>query len=134
MLLLLLSLVWALVEWPAPLVHVRWREGVTEPERRQHEQTLSLANGRPVDGAWRYELVSPRSATVSAILSHRAVQDTHQIDRDRMAISDDAGHGTVRVWWAGPFEGLDGPLAFRTVFGLVALATLVCGRRLGSLW
>ncbi|NOT45785.1 MAG: hypothetical protein HOP14_14385, partial [Acidobacteria bacterium] len=117
-----LGLAWATLEAPAPVVNVRWQEDVTPAARREAERTLHLARAEEADGTWRYELASPRSATIAAIVAHPGVEDTHNIDRGTATLSPDAGRGTLRVWWAGPFIGERGRVQFRVLFGLIGAA------------
>ena len=124
--LIVLGVTWALFERPAPYVNVRWRGGLSAEARRTAEIHLYLENGEPAGEAWRYELASPRPADIAAIIRHPDVQDTHRIDRGDATISADAGRGTLRVWWAGPFKGARGRLAFRVVFAVIGVVTLVC--------
>ena len=124
--LIVLGLSWAIFERPAPFVNVRWRDGLSPDARREAEIALYLENGEPAGEAWRYELASPRTADIAAVIGHPAVRDTHRLDRPHAAISADAGRGTLRVWWAGPFKGARGRAQFRTVFAVVGALTLLC--------
>jgi hypothetical protein len=125
-LLILLSISWAVFERRAPFVNVRWRDGLSTEARRQAEIQLYLENGEPAGEAWRYELASPRTADIAAIIVHPDVQDTHRIERHNATISADAGRGELRVWWAGPFKGAHSRLEFRAVFGVIGIITLFC--------
>lgn len=122
---IVLGLAWAVLERQAPLVNIRWRDGLSAEARRQAETQLLLARGEPADGAWRYELTSPRSADIAAIIAHPNVQDTHRIDRDHATLSPEAGRGTLRVWWAGPFRGGGSRGESRVVFAAIGLITLI---------
>ena len=125
-LLVLLCVAWAVLERPAPFVNIRWREGLSVDARRAAESQLYLENGELSEGAWRYELTSPRSSEIAAIIAHPDVVDTHRIDRGNATLTADAGRGTTRVWWAGPFKGAGSGVQFRVVFGAIALFTLLC--------
>jgi len=125
-LLVLLCVAWAVFERPAPLVNIRWRDGLSADDRSRVERQLYLENGQLSEGAWRYELTSPRSTEIAAIIAHPDVRDTHRIDRDHATLTADAGTGALRIWWAGPFKGARSGAEFRAVFGVVALVTLLC--------
>lgn len=122
--LIVLCLAWAVFERPAPYVNVRWRDDLSVEARRKAETELYLENGERSEEAWRYELASPRTADIAAIIGHSAVQDTHRIERGNATISADAGHGALRVWWAGPFKGARSALEFRVLFGLIGIVTM----------
>ncbi len=124
--LVVLALAWVLLERPAPIVNVRWREGLSVEARQRAESALQLMKGEPTEDAWQYELASPRSADVAALLQHPSVASTGHIDPGARKVSDDAGRGSVRVWWAGPFRGVRGRKEFRAAFAVVAALTLTC--------
>jgi hypothetical protein len=125
-LLVLLCVTWSLFERPAPFVNIRWREGLSVEARRTAESQLYLENGQLSEGAWRYELTSPRSSEIAAIIAHPDVVDTHRIDRGNATLTADAGRGMLRVWWAGPFKGARSGAQFRVLLGAIALVTLLC--------
>lgn len=125
-LIIALCLMWAAWERRAPFVNVRWREDLSAETRRQHEIGFHLVNGEPSGSAWRYELAWPSPANIRAIVRHPDVRDTHRIDRDSGTLSADQDYGTVRVWWRGPFVGVDGPLQFRVLLVGVAAITFIC--------
>ena len=132
--LIVLGIAWAIFERPAPFVNVRWRDGLSAEARRRAESQLYLENREPSGPAWRYELTSPRAAEIAAIIGHPDVQDTHRIERHNATISADAGRGTLRVWWAGPFKGSRSRFEFRAVFGVVGIVTLLCAWLSSSSW
>jgi len=126
-LLVLMGVAWALFERPAPVFTVAWREGLSAEARHRDEQQLGLENPQSSEGnTWRYEIWSPRTKDIEAIIRHPDVKDTQYIDRATAMIDPDAGRGTRRVWWAGPFRGQRSRLAFRLAFALVGVATLAC--------
>ena len=132
--LIVLGVGWAVFERTAPFVSVRWRDGLSTAARRKAESQLYLENGEPSGPAWRYELTSPRAADIRAIIDHPDVQDTYRIERHNATISADAGRGTLRVWWAGPFKGTRSRLRFRVVFGAIGIVTLLCASVSSSSW
>jgi len=119
------SAAWAVYEAPAPLINVRWREGLSPEARRFVERRLALEpSGEPSDRTWTYVLTTPTRQNIAAIVAHPDVEDTHRIDRQRASISPDAGRSSTRVWWGGPFRGSTGPRTFRFVMLGLGLATL----------
>ncbi len=54
--LIALGVAWAVFERPAPVINVRWRDGVSADERLRFERQLFLESGEEVDGSWRYDL------------------------------------------------------------------------------
>ena len=132
--LIVLGVAWAVFERTAPFVSVRWREGLSAEARRKADSQLYLENGEPSGPAWRYELTSPRAADIRALIGHPDVQDTYRIERDTATIRADAGRGTLRVWWAGPFKGARSRLEFRVVFGAIGVVTLLCASLSSASW
>jgi len=124
--LVVLCTAWAIFERPAPVVNVQWREGLSEESRQQAERDLYLE--RSTDHEGHYELVSPRQADIAAIVAHPDVDDTHRIDRARATLTADSYTGKLRVWWAGPFKGVEGRVQFRLVFVVLGFITLLCAR------
>lgn len=65
-----------------PRIHVRWREGMSDAERRERERRYSLEAGEPLqETTWRYELLDRSERNVRAIVEDPAVVDTAYIDR-----------------------------------------------------
>ena len=93
----------------APRVYVRWREGVNETARAQNERQLKLLAGERYDGTtWAYDLVDPSPQRIGAIVAHPSVQDTGNIDRSRLTVSDQTRlgrtpvHGGLSLWRDSP--------------------------------
>ena len=125
-LLIVLCTGWALFERPAPIVNIRWREGLSEEARQQAERDLYVAEYLENGNEGHYEVQSPRRRDIAAIVAHPDVADTFRIDRKRATITADSYPSSRRVWWAGPFKGLHSPVQFRVVAGLIGLVTIVC--------
>lgn len=71
------------------LVDVRWAPSVDAATRQSLESRFGLNEGTTLDGAtWRYDLIDPSSAIIGELVTHPAVDDTHHIDRVRLALSD----------------------------------------------
>jgi hypothetical protein len=125
--LILFGIAWAVLERPAPVITVRWRDGLSLQARAQAAQQLQLQHEQPSDDAWQYEALDPRAPAVAAIIAHPDVLDTSHIDRGSATLAADAGRGEARVWWAGPFHGPRGSEQFRLLLTAVALVTVACG-------
>jgi hypothetical protein len=122
--LLVLGVAWAMFERPAPVFNVTWRDGISDAARQSAERQLGLENRQPSNDSFQYELWSPRTREITAIIEHPDVADTGHIDRAAARIAPDAGRGR-RVWWRGPFAGASSPRQFRATFALVAAATFL---------
>ena len=82
----------------APRVHVRWHAGVENDRRAGLERRFSLLNGaRREDDTWEYDLADLTPASVTALVEHPDVADTHYIERETGGISADAPAGTTRL-------------------------------------
>jgi len=82
----------------APRVHVRWAAAVDDSQRAALEQQFSLRDGaRRADGTWEYDLVDVAPASVTALVAHPGVADTHNIERATGRIAADAPDGTIRL-------------------------------------
>ena len=125
-LLIALCTAWALFERPAPVVDIKWREGLSADARRQAERDLYLVEYIEDDDKGHYELGSPRQADIAAIVAHPDVEDTYRIDRTHATLTTDSYPGTLRVWWAGPFKGVRGRVEFRVVVAVICVITLLC--------
>ncbi len=82
----------------APRVHVRWHAGVEDDRRAALERRFSLLNGaRREDHTWEYDLANLAPTSVTALVEHPDVADTHYIERETGNISADAPVGTTRL-------------------------------------
>jgi hypothetical protein len=82
----------------APRVHVRWDAAVEDDRRAVLERRFSLLNGaRRDDDTWEYDLADVAAASVTALVQHPDVADTHYIERETGGISADAPAGTTRL-------------------------------------
>ena len=82
----------------APRVYVRWKAGVSETARTQMERELKLLAGEPYDATtWSYDLGDPSRQAIGALVAHGSVEDTGNIDRVRLTVTDDTRVGTTRV-------------------------------------
>ena len=124
-LLVSLCTAWAFFERPAPVVNVRWREGL---------QT------RPAAGPSATSTSSSARTTLKATTSSdRRVRRTSQPSwrtpmcgiplvsiGQHATLTGDSYRGTLRVWWVGPFKGARGRVQFRVLLGVIGLITLLC--------
>jgi hypothetical protein len=125
-LLIVLCTVWALFERPAPIVNIRWREGLSAEALRQAERELYVEEYVENGNEGHYEVQSPRRRHIAAIVAHPDVEDTFRIDRAQATITADSYPSSRRVWWAGPFYGPRSPVQFRVLAALIGLVTVVC--------
>ena len=73
------------------LVNVRWQPSVDAAERQRLETEWQLVDGQEVSPfTWRYDLAVPSAERLRAIVTHAAVADTHNIDRQRYALAPEA--------------------------------------------
>ena len=129
--LLALCAAWAVYERPAPVINVRWREGLSREAQRLDEQQFYLASGEAAsadDRTWTYVLTAPTRTNIAALIAHADVEDTYRIDRRRATISDEAGRSPVHVWWAGPLRGVNGRRTFRVAMLVLSLVTVTSVR------
>jgi hypothetical protein len=88
----------------APRVHVRWSTSVESDQRAALERRFSLVNGQQRDAdTWEYDLADPSPVSITALIQHPDVADTHYLDRATGSVSPDAPIGTVRLndrWFA----------------------------------
>lgn len=125
-LLIVLCTAWALFESPAPIINIRWREGLSAEARRQTERDLYFEEYLEGGNVGHYEVQSPRRRDIAAIVAHPDVADTDRIDRARATITAASYPSSLRVWWAGPFKGAHSALQFRAVAAVIGLVTLLC--------
>ena len=71
-----------------PQVNVRWVAGLDADRRRALEERFGLHPQHEVASTtWRYALADRSRANVTAIVRHPQVEDTHDIDRDKMTLT-----------------------------------------------
>ena len=86
---------------PAPLVRVRWREGLPPERRAELERRFLLV--RPVlhEGrTFSYDLLDTRHSNVAELLEHPDAEDTDHIDRATATVPFDAPYGESWMWLA----------------------------------
>lgn len=89
----------ALTSSPAPAVHVVWQPWVDATERRQLETQFSLVNGvHVVDQNYGYDLLDSRPDNIAALVKHRAVVDTGDIDGHHNSLSAFGPRGESTRW------------------------------------
>lgn len=83
---------------PSPRrVTIRWEASVTLSQRVAAEQSLGVQNARSEDErTWSYD-VPDDVALLPGIISHPLIEDTHRIDRDRLAFSPELPASRARV-------------------------------------
>jgi hypothetical protein len=82
----------------APRVYVRWKAGVSDTVRAEHERELKLMAGERYEGpTWAYDLADPSSKNIGAIVAHSSVDDTGNIDRSRLVVTDTTRVGRTRL-------------------------------------
>ena len=85
-------------DWSAPLVriappterriHVRWRTGIGEDDRRRREQQYGLSRPISDEGTtFSYVVNKTDRGNISALLADSAVDDTNGIDRERAELA-----------------------------------------------
>jgi hypothetical protein len=116
----------------APRVHVRWSPTLPVEQRATLERRFSLVNGeRREDETWAYDLVNLELASVTDLIEHPAVEDTHYIDRTTGAVAADAPAGTVRLS-GRRLAGVVHSLVFDWFLLFWASSVVVAGVRLAS--
>ena len=79
-----------------PRITIRWEPSVTLSQRIAAEQSLGVHNARAEEErTWSYEV--PDAALLAGIISHPLIEDTHRIDRDRLAFSPELPASRARV-------------------------------------
>jgi hypothetical protein len=82
----------------APRVYVRWEAGISDTVRAQRERELKLRAGERYEGmTWAYDLADPSPEGIGAIVAHGSVEDTGNIDRSRLTVTDDTRVGRTRL-------------------------------------
>jgi hypothetical protein len=84
---------------PAPLVRVRWREGLSAERRAELEHRFLLVRPVPHEGrTMSYDLLDTRRSNVEALLRAPEVEDTAHIDRAEAVVPFDAPYGESWMW------------------------------------
>ena len=84
---------------PAPLVRVRWRDGVTAERRAELERQFLLVRPEPHEGRTiSYDLLDTSRGNVEALLRTPEVEDTDHIDRAGSFVPFDAPYGESWMW------------------------------------
>jgi len=82
----------------APRVYVRWKADVSEAARGQSERELKLVAGEHSEGTtWAYDLTDDSPQAIRALVRHRFVEDTGNIDREHLTVVDDSRVGRTRI-------------------------------------
>jgi hypothetical protein len=95
----LLTAAYYLTYEPAPLVRVRWREGMTDDRRVQLEREFLLVRPVPHEGrTLSYDLLDTRASNVAALVAHPDVEDTDHLNRAEARVPFDAPYGESWMW------------------------------------
>lgn len=88
---------------PAASIRVRWREDATPATRAQLERAFLLVHRVAHEGStrtFRYDLLDTSRSNIEALVTHPAVEDTDNIDRENYAIPIDGPYGESWMWMA----------------------------------
>ena len=113
----------------APAIHVRWAPSVNESTRAELERRFALAGGQQGDSGstWVYFLTSPSADNILALITHPAVEDTHNVDRGKFVVSPSAPRRgpyiTTGPRWVP--TGLQALTAALILAGALALSVIV---------
>jgi hypothetical protein len=110
-------------------VHVRWAESVDEPTQRRLERQYGLVQPEVREGrTWGYALTNLSRDNIRALVTDRAVDDTHQIHRTAFRVGYFAPrlpYPTAHRWIP---EGLEFLAAVLLCTGMVAFGVAVLAR------
>lgn len=82
----------------APRVYVRWKADVNDAERARTERELKLVAGERYDETtWAYDLTDTSPQAIGALVGHRSVEDTGNIDRVHLTVGDVRRVGRTRI-------------------------------------
>ena len=107
------------------VVHVRWQPSVDAAERQRLETEWQLFDGQEVSpSTWRYDLTAPSEGRLRAIVTHAAVADTHNIDRQRNILAPEVRrtarrHGLITIGGAIAVGLLDRLAIFLTMLAVL---------------
>ena len=80
----------------APRINVRWADQVDAAARAALERRFALVAAEHREGTtWSYDLADHSHDNVRALVSDRAVDDTHYVDRASASITADAPRGST---------------------------------------
>ena len=86
---------------PAPVVRVRWREGLPAARRAELERRFLLVRPVPHEGrTLSYDLLDTRHSNVAELLGHPDAEDTDYIDRSTATLPFDGPYGESWMWIA----------------------------------
>ena len=105
---------------PAKYVHVRWSPEITPAERRQLERRFDLREEQGEGQSFGYDLLDDSPGNIRALLEHPAVDDTHDLDRARFAVSESAENADSRTGIAWRW-GLEAGLPYMRPVGLALI-------------
>ena len=88
----------ALTKEPAPSIHVRWRDDISEALRHDLERQFALTHPEYTPPSWAYELLDTSRRNVVRLLRHPYVMDTGDLDRITLDIAGTAPYGDTDTW------------------------------------
>ena len=105
---------------PAKYVHVRWSPEITPAARGQLERRFDLREQQGEGQSFGYDLLDDSPGNTRALLEHPVVDDTHDLDRARFAVSESAEDGDSRTGIAWRW-GLEAALPYMRPVGLALI-------------
>jgi len=83
----------------APTIKVRWKDTVTEAERRSLERAFQLVNGeQAAPNLYNYDLIDSRAPAIESIVEHPSVESTGDLDPRRFTVSTATDRGDTPRW------------------------------------
>ena len=110
----------------AKYVHVRWRPEVAANTRAGLEARFSLREQRREGQSFGYDLLDDSTSNIRALLQHPAVEDTHDLDRQRMTVAATAEDGDSNTGLAWRW-GVEDALPYALPIGILLLASGALG-------
>ncbi len=98
--LLALGAAYALTYEPAPVIGIRWREGLAPERRTELERRHLLVNPTAVGDRFAYDLLDTRQSNLRALVEERDVFDTDGISRRDATLPPDYRYGESWMWVA----------------------------------
>lgn len=83
---------------PAPAIHVRWRDGISETRRHDLERQFALTHPEHTPPSWAYELLDTSRRNVARLVRHPDVANTGDLDRNALAVAGTASYGAGDTW------------------------------------